>query len=84
MATNFLGKIGMSIPHYSRQLTSVAVSENISMLKGVRVRGNVKFLADKQIIHSEDGEIQFTDNHFQEYAFLIFQDMQANFSDLAL
>ena len=56
-----LGKIGVSYSPLFPSLTSVAVSENISMLKGVRVRGNVKFLADKQIIHSEDGEIQFTD-----------------------
>ena len=36
-----LGKIGVSYSPLFPSLTSVAVSENISMLKGVRVRGNV-------------------------------------------
>lgn len=56
-----LGKIGVPYSPLFPSLTSVAVSENISTLKGVRVRGNVALLADGKIIHSENGEIQFTD-----------------------
>lgn len=56
-----LGKIGVTYSPLFPSLASVAVSENISTLKGVRVRGNVAFFADGKVIHSEDGEIQFTD-----------------------
>lgn len=56
-----LGRMGIPYSPLFPSLTSVAVSENISSLKGVRVRGNVTLLADEKIIHSEDGEIQFTD-----------------------
>lgn len=56
-----LSRIGVSYSPLFPSLTSISVAENIAKLKGVRVRGNVTLLADGKIIHSENGEIQFTD-----------------------
>lgn len=56
-----LSRIGVSYSPLFPSLTSIAVSENIAVLKGIRVRGKITLIADGKAIHSEDGEIQFTD-----------------------
>jgi len=58
----FARQMGHTVKRLAPVLTGIEVRENLSDLKGVRVKANVKLLKDDMVLEEEYGEVQFNED----------------------
>ncbi|MCI8349531.1 MAG: aminoacetone oxidase family FAD-binding enzyme [Firmicutes bacterium] len=59
---NFAKKLGHSVTPLVPALTGIEIEEDISKLKGVRVKASVSFFEKEKLVFREEGEVQFRED----------------------
>lgn len=59
---NFAKQLGHTVKRLAPVLTGIEVKEDLTDLKGIRVKANVKLMKDGAVLEQEYGEVQFNED----------------------